>query len=129
MKSIKSILLVLVLTSFTQLNAQKILEKWQDLDNVNQIYSKVMFVANEGNLEILPKYTVILKDYTEKLSEKNVPKDLSAASVSDMIKSLKTEAATLNEAATNLKSKEETFKYLKSFGESLNKLISSAKLE
>ena len=129
MKSIKTILLVLVLTSFTQLNAQKILEKWQDLDNVNQIYSKVMFVANEGNLEILPKYTVILKDYTEKLSEKNLPKDLSAASVSDMIKSLKTEAATLNEAATNMKSKEETFKYLKSFGESLNKLISSVKLE
>ena len=129
MKSIKSILLVLVLTSFTQLNAQKILEKWLDLDNVNQIYSKVMFVANEGNLEILPKYTVILKDYTEKLSEKNVPKDLNAASVSDMIKNLKTDAATLNEAATNMKSKEETFKYLKSFGESLNKLISSVKLE
>ncbi|MGV9003436.1 hypothetical protein [Flavobacterium sp.] len=129
MKSIKTILVVLVLTSFTQLNAQKILDKWEDLNNVNQIYTKISMLANEGNFAILPKYTVILKEYTEKLNEKSVPGNLGSSAVAEMIKSLKTQASTFNESAEKMKAKDETLSYMKSYGETLNKLISSLKIE
>ena len=129
MKTIKSIVFLLLLTSFSQVNAQKILEKWEDLNNVKQIYTKVAYVANEGNFEVIGQYTEILKKYTEKLDTKSIPAELVTPAVTEMVGKLKSEASDLNDATQKKASKEAIYTKMKPFGETLTTLINSIKLE
>jgi hypothetical protein len=129
MKAIKSITLVVLLASFSQMNAQKILEKWEELNNVNQIVTKVDYVANDGNFEILGQYTIILKEHTGKLDKKSIPAELVTPEVTKAIDKLNTEATTLNDAVQKKAPKAEILSSLKNFNETLQTLIRSFKLE
>ncbi|HPW97872.1 MAG TPA: hypothetical protein PK218_04875 [Flavobacterium sp.] len=129
MKTIKSIVILLVLTSFSQMNAQKILDKWEDLNTVNQIYTKVAYVANEGNFEVIGQYTTLLKKYSEKLDTKSIPAELVTPAITEMVGKLKSEAAALDEVAQNKGSKQDVYAKMKPFGETLNILINSIKTE
>jgi hypothetical protein len=129
MKAIKSITLVVLLASFSQMNAQKILEKWEELNNVNQIVTKVDYVANDGNFEILGQYTTILKEHTGKLDKKSIPAELVTPEVTKAIDKLNTEATTLNDAVQKKAPKAEILSRLKNFNETLQTLIRSFKLE
>jgi hypothetical protein len=129
MKAIKSIALVVLLASFSQMNAQKILEKWEELNNVNQIVTKVDYVANDGNFEILGQYTTILKEHTGKLDKKSIPAELVTPEVTKAIDKLNTEATTLNDAVQKKAPKAEILSSLKNFNETLQILIRSFKLE
>lgn len=129
MKTIKSIVLLLLLTSFSQMNAQEILAKWEGLNNVNQINTKVTYIANEGNFEILGQYTAILKEHTAKLNPKSLSAELATPAVTEIIIKLNSEATSLNESAQKNAPKEEILNKIKNFGETLKSLIATCKIE
>jgi hypothetical protein len=129
MKIAQSILMILLATSFSQANAQKILDKWEDLNNVNQIATKVNYIANEGSYDIITEYTSLLETYTAKLDSKSIPEKTATPTVIELIKKLQSQVALLNKAAYLKDSKEDIQNNLKSFNEILSVLISQCKIE
>ena len=128
MKTIKALLVVVILALGSQANAQKILDKWEDLNSVNQIVAKVNYVANEGRYDIIAEYTSILATYTDKLNAKTL-ESYGLGAISESINNLKTQATALNNSAQQNASKEEIKNNLTTFNSTLTEFISKCKLE
>ncbi|WNM20318.1 hypothetical protein [Flavobacterium capsici] len=128
MKTIKTLLVVVILALGSQANAQKILDKWEELNNVNQIVTKINYIANEGRYDLIPEYATILETYTAKLDVKTI-EAYGFKGVSESINNLKTQATALNTNARLKTSKEEIKNNLDSFNQTLTTLIGQCKLE
>lgn len=129
MKIFKTLLFLLVISGFNQMNGQTILTKWTDLSNFSQVLDKVNYVADQGKFDLMDRVSPILVEYADKLDLKNVPAKLGTPKVSENIVALKTQSKSLNDLVLNKASKEDIQNALAAINVTYKEIIALCKID
>ncbi|WP_333879028.1 hypothetical protein [Flavobacterium sp.] len=129
MKIVKTLLFVLLLAGFQQVNGQTILTKWENLGNFSEVLTKTNYVANEGLFDKLNQITPILADFSQKLDMNNIPEKLRTEKVKETIAKLRSQTKNLDNLAANKSSKEDLQNELNAVNLTYKELIALCNLD
>ena len=124
MKFIKSLIVITTLFILNTANAQTITEKWTQLNDYQELISKIYYAAENGNLEPIKNNSQILVDHSEALTDENIPVEFRSPKVKEIMVLLKRETKLANDLVQKNASDIEIKKALKNLHTTFLKIIS-----
>ena len=124
MKLIKSLIVITTLFILNTANAQTITEKWTQLNDYQELISKIYYAAENGNLEPIKNNSQILVDHSEALTDENIPVEFRSPKVKEIMVLLKRETKLANNLVQKNASDIEIKKALKNLHTTFLKIVS-----
>lgn len=106
----KSIILFIIVLAGSQLKAQSIFEKWEELNNYHHVMSQTFHPAEKDNLEPLKAKAKELADQANKLAEAKIPMEFDTKGIRDAVAQLKTDSKALYEKVEGKAASDEELK-------------------
>ena len=91
----KSIILFIALIAASQLKAQSIFDKWEELNAYHHVMSQTFHPAEKDNLEPLKAKAKDLTAQADKLAEAKIPMEFNTAEIQKAVAQLKVDSKAL----------------------------------
>lgn len=124
MKLIKSLIIITTLFILNIANAQTITEKWTQLNDYQELISKIYYAAENGNLEPIKNNSQILVDHSEALTDENMPMEFRTPKIKETLVLLKKDTKLANDLVQKNASDIEIKKALKNLHSTFLKIVS-----
>ena len=91
----KSIILLITFFAVSQLKAQSIFDKWEELNEYHHVMSATFHPAEKGDLEPLKMMAMELTTKADVLAESTIPMEFDTKAIKKAVNQLKTDSKSL----------------------------------
>jgi hypothetical protein len=123
MKFIKSLIVITTLFILNTANGQTITEKWTQLNDYQELISKIYHAAENGNLDAIKNNSQILVDHSLALTDESMPVEFRNPKVTESLVLLKKQTKITNDLVQKNASDNEIKKALKNLHTTFLKIV------